>query len=335
MDLAEERRTAVEAILSANCIPVGMEMFPANNDDIALWETIQSLIKKSDVFLLIIGSRYGTLTKDEHGSSLSCVEREYDYARSIGKPILVFCQEPTGNVEVRLGTFIDKLKLRHLVSFARTDILKMEIIKSLQPFTHKAPVRIMISWSGALSRDIGIILRELLSVTSQATDIFLSAEDIKPGDNWQLAITEIIASCQIAIVCVTSENSDSPWLMYEFGVLTQKNNDDILKRQVIPLLIDTDVKMLHSSPLLQYQTCDLSKEAIYNLVLQINKQLQDPVMGSKLNELFNAIWPTFELKIQDRLTPKSKLTENDNADKFNDLQQSAQRLLDKIDSSGR
>lgn len=336
IDLVTERETAVGAILTANCIPVGMEMFPANdNNDIAVWETIQSLIKKSDIFLLVIGSRYGTLTKDEHGSDLSCVEREYNYANSLGKPILVFCQEPTGSADMRLVRFIERLKSKHIISFVRTDRLKMEIIKSLQSITLKAPMRIMISWAGALSRDVGIMLRELLSVTSQAADVFLSTEDIKVGASWQQALADIIASCQIAIVCITAENINSPWLMYEFGALSQRSNDNESLRGIVPLLIDTDVKALHSSPFLQYQACDLSKDAIYKLVFQINQQLQSPLPSSKLNELFNTIWPTFESKIRSRLTERSESLENDNVDKFNELRQGAKHLLEKMDKLGR
>jgi hypothetical protein len=89
----EERKMEVEAILSANSIPIAMEIFPASGR--AIWKSIQGQIEMSDVFLLIIGSRYGSLIKDENYIDISCVESEYNIAKSLNKPILVFMQTPS------------------------------------------------------------------------------------------------------------------------------------------------------------------------------------------------------------------------------------------------
>lgn len=334
LDLIEERKSAIEAILTTNCIPIGLEMFTANSDDTSVWEAIKSLINKSDIFLLIIGSRYGTLTTDEYGATLSCVEREYNYAKSLGKPILAFCQEETKKTEANLTRFVNNLKNNHMISFTRTETLKTEIIIALSSITANVPLRIMISWSGSLSRDIGILLRELFSVTNQAASVFMGADDIQVGDDWKQAIMDMSASCQLAIICVTSENCTSPWIMYEIGALSQKK-DQLTENSVIPLLIDTDIVSLKASPLLQYQTCNLSKEGIYKLVYSVNEKLPTPIMGSKLNELFNTIWPSFEEKVNNRLSVKhNNFFDNADPDELNELQQNAQQLLNKMTKLG-
>ncbi|MEK0337881.1 MAG: DUF4062 domain-containing protein, partial [Nitrosopumilus sp.] len=73
-DLKEERQAAVEAILKAGHIPAGMELFTSGN--VTQMETIKRWIDESDIFLLILGGRYGSV---EGTTSLSYVELEYDY----------------------------------------------------------------------------------------------------------------------------------------------------------------------------------------------------------------------------------------------------------------
>lgn len=82
LDLKVERQAAVEAILKAGHIPAGMELFSAGND--SQLDTIRRWIDESDVYMLILGGRYGSV---DPSTSLSYTELEYDYAVSKGKPI--------------------------------------------------------------------------------------------------------------------------------------------------------------------------------------------------------------------------------------------------------
>lgn len=80
-DLIEERQAAVAAILKAGHIPAGMELFTAG--DKSQMKTIERWIDESDVFMLILGGRYGSI---EPSTGLSYTELEYDYAISKSKP---------------------------------------------------------------------------------------------------------------------------------------------------------------------------------------------------------------------------------------------------------
>ncbi len=75
-DLKDERNKAIETILRSYNFPIGMEMFNAN--DKKSWEIIKSNIDTSDVYLLIIGHRYGSTTKDR--VPISFTEKEFRYA---------------------------------------------------------------------------------------------------------------------------------------------------------------------------------------------------------------------------------------------------------------
>jgi hypothetical protein len=81
-DLQEERQSAVEAILNAGHIPAGMELFKAGNE--SQLDTICRWIDESDIYMLILGGRYGSL---EPISQLSYTQLEYEYALQKGIPV--------------------------------------------------------------------------------------------------------------------------------------------------------------------------------------------------------------------------------------------------------
>lgn len=86
-DLKEERKEILNAIVSLDCIPSGMEFFPAAS--IEQFGFIKRIIDDSDYYVLIIGGRYGSISSD----GISFTEKEYDYAVEKNIPILCFLRE--------------------------------------------------------------------------------------------------------------------------------------------------------------------------------------------------------------------------------------------------
>lgn len=84
LDLQKERQQALRALLRCDCIPAGMEFFPSSDED--LWSLIRGIVDDCDYYVLLIGSRYGSVTR----RGISYTEAEYEYARKTGKPILAF-----------------------------------------------------------------------------------------------------------------------------------------------------------------------------------------------------------------------------------------------------
>jgi hypothetical protein len=83
-DLREERAEVQKAILRLGCLPIGMELFPAADDD--AWGFITREIQRSDYYVLIVGGRYGSIDAD----GVSFTEKEYRLAKKLRKPCLVF-----------------------------------------------------------------------------------------------------------------------------------------------------------------------------------------------------------------------------------------------------
>lgn len=95
-DLREERQAAVEAILAAGHIPAGMELFAAGDE--SQMEVIKQWIDESDVYLLILGGRYGSI---DPKSGKSYTQLEYEYALSKGKPLFA-CVIKDSALDVRV-----------------------------------------------------------------------------------------------------------------------------------------------------------------------------------------------------------------------------------------
>ncbi|GAB4035034.1 DUF4062 domain-containing protein [Spirosoma jeollabukense] len=93
-DLLEERREVMQALLELDCIPVGMELFPAADDD--QWTLIKRLIDDCDYYILIVGGRYGSLSIE----GISYTQMEYEYALSQEIPIIAFLPKNPDNIPI-------------------------------------------------------------------------------------------------------------------------------------------------------------------------------------------------------------------------------------------
>jgi hypothetical protein len=83
-DLKEERREIMQSLLEMDCIPAGMEMFPAANED--QMTLIKGVIDQCDYYLVVIGGRYGSMSAE----GISYTEQEYDYAIAQSIPVMGF-----------------------------------------------------------------------------------------------------------------------------------------------------------------------------------------------------------------------------------------------------
>lgn len=78
----------MQALLELDCMPAGMELFPAASEE--QWTWIKRVIDESDYYVVIIGGRYGSISKK---SGLSYTEMEYRYAVEQDKPAIAFLHE--------------------------------------------------------------------------------------------------------------------------------------------------------------------------------------------------------------------------------------------------
>ena len=92
IDLEQERQEVMQALLELDCIPSGMELFPAANED--QWTLIKKVIDDCDYYMVIVAGRYGSIGPE----GLSYTEMEYRYALEVGKPVLGFVHREPGSL---------------------------------------------------------------------------------------------------------------------------------------------------------------------------------------------------------------------------------------------
>ncbi|ELJ5793347.1 MULTISPECIES: DUF4062 domain-containing protein [Enterobacter] len=158
-DLIEERQAAVSAILKAGHIPAGMELFTAA--DRSQMDIIKNWIDESDVYMLILGGRYGSI---EPTTGKSYTELEYDYAVEKGKALF--------------AVVITKEALEKKVMEKGTDFIELKEPKSLADFKDKVLSNMSSFFEDV--KDIRLCVHESLSDFSANRKLkgWVSADEI-------------------------------------------------------------------------------------------------------------------------------------------------------------
>ena len=92
---------------------------------------------------------------------------------------------------------------------------------------------IFLSWSGEHSHKIAEELNKFLKRVIQTAKPYISS-DIKKGSVWFSDITTTLNKNSIGIFCITQENKNKPWILFEAGAL----NKGLTSNNVCTLLIN-------------------------------------------------------------------------------------------------
>ena len=149
-------------------------------------------------------------------------------------------------------------------------------------------MKLFLAWSGSrsyeLSKALAWCIREVLPKDS--VSYFLSS-DIEPGTPWFDALDRALKESDAVLLCITRENSRSPWIHFEVGSRLGANGHS----PVYTYLLDARPEEL-TDPLRKYQSADSTKEG----TLLLLEAISAATPGS-LNEGFERCWPELESKI--------------------------------------
>lgn len=207
-DLKDERQAAVEAILAAGHIPAGMELFSAGDE--SQMSVIKRWIDESDIYLLIIGGRYGSI---EPESGKSYTQLEYEYALEIGKPLFT--------VIIAENALESKVK-EHGTSVIETD--NPQLLKEFKSIVQKTLVKF---WEDR--KDIKLAIFETISDFTYTKELVGWIR----GDN---QVNTAILAEQIA--ALNKENSELRERANQnnrntlYASLTYEELRDFLKKQI-------------------------------------------------------------------------------------------------------
>ena len=164
-------------------------------------------------------------------------------------------------------------------------------------------MRVFLSWSGKRSKLVAEILKIWIKGVIQATEPYISTKDLDKGAVWSTAVGDTLASTNFGIICLTNENKNAPWILFEAGALSK----GLSQSRVWTFLIDLDHPDL-APPLSQFNGTTPIKEDMEKLVASINTNLGEKALPPEvLKEAFENAWGRFKSKFEEAL----KSTETD------------------------
>ncbi len=154
-------------------------------------------------------------------------------------------------------------------------------------------MKVFISWSGDRSRAIAHALHDWLPDVIQDLEPYMSESDIGAGTRWASELAKTLDKIDIGILCVTPENINAPWLLFEAGSLAKKLD---LSR-VIPYRLDlrsTDIAF----PLAQFQSVEANREGTLKLIKNLNALRDQPLDHERVERLYTKFWVDLEQRIK-------------------------------------
>lgn len=151
-------------------------------------------------------------------------------------------------------------------------------------------MKVFISWSGNRSRLVGELLNNWLKCVLQELELWMSTKDIDRGSIWFSEIFSQLRDTGIGIICLTRENLDKPWILFEAGALAK----GLMENHVCTLLIDVEPYDV-IGPLSHFNHTIPTKDGIWRLIQTLNEALGEKSLhNSVLENVYGTFWPQFE-----------------------------------------
>jgi hypothetical protein len=152
-------------------------------------------------------------------------------------------------------------------------------------------MKVFISWSGDRSRAVAHLLEDWLQCVLQGLKPWMSASGIERGSLWFNEITGQLQDTRVGIICLTQENREAPWIMFEAGALAKGLNTS----RVCTFLIDLAPSEV-SNPLAQFNHTAPDKNGVLQLVQTLNFASGEALLKDRvLEKVFETYWPQFQV----------------------------------------
>ncbi|MBR1808243.1 MAG: DUF4062 domain-containing protein [Paludibacteraceae bacterium] len=162
-DLKEERQAAMTAIIKSGNMPIGMEYFPSA--DYTIFDYIKKMINQADYYFLIIGGKYGSI---DSSTGKSFTQMEYEYAKSLNIPIIVF---PRKDIEKNIPA--EKIEI---------DTTKRELLNNFRKEAMGRMSAGMWNTPAELGAAISTSIPQIIKDTPRIGWVRADSTDIEPDD---------------------------------------------------------------------------------------------------------------------------------------------------------
>ena len=155
-------------------------------------------------------------------------------------------------------------------------------------------MKVFISWSGEKSQAVAEALRNWLPNVIQGLQRWMSANDVDKGARWATDVATQLEQTRVGIICLTRDNLDSSWLLFEAGALSKT----LEQTSVCPYLVDVEPSDI-KGPLFQFQATRAEKEDTRKLIQTVNRaQGEQALPEERINNAFEKWWPDLEHQFQ-------------------------------------
>jgi hypothetical protein len=155
-------------------------------------------------------------------------------------------------------------------------------------------MNVFISCSGSLSKKVAKLLHSWLPEVNQRIEAWLYSEDIDKGAMWPEEVNKALETT-VGILCVTQQNKNAPWLLFEAGALSK----GLSEARVCPFLIDLEPQDV-KPPLSQFNLTLPDKDDVWQLLKTINDADPEKALSDdRLQKSLDRVWREFEKPFQE------------------------------------
>jgi tetratricopeptide (TPR) repeat protein len=187
-------------------------------------------------------------------------------------------------------------------------------------------MKVFICWAGKLSKEVASILHQYIPSIIQSLEVFMSQHDIDSGARWNFRLVEELSNTNFGILCLTPENLNKAWLLFEAGALS-KNTEGAVCGLLLRGLSPSSIK----DPLGQFQHRAFIESEFLALLYDLNKRIDRPLNETVLKDIFQKMWPDIQACYERALSN----TEDAEAPPQREQKEILDEILNSVRSFGR
>lgn len=170
-------------------------------------------------------------------------------------------------------------------------------------------------------------MRNFVSEVLGTDSVFMSDEDIEPGEKSLEEIDSALKRSTAALVIVSARSARDPWLNFEAGAMGVR----LEKARVVPILLDLEFSQL-IQPLAQFQGIRFDNREKFNQMLRVlnNQRGDSRIKSETLNIVFDSRWVEFVNEVQREIAANAQPGDlealPDESDKIDEILSTIRRM---------
>jgi len=194
-------------------------------------------------------------------------------------------------------------------------------------------MKVFVTWSGDLGREVADAIRDLWPDVISDLDVAMSLSQREFSVARFAASAEALPACCAAVIIVTRESQESPWLQFEAGTLATS----ITAAKTTLLLLDLNKADL-LGPLAMFESVELSRPAVRDFLARLDlSRASATATCAGFDDRFESWWPSFGRRLKLALAKASNVDDDyrrrrSEAEVLSDVRAELHRLVQRIDT---